>query len=40
MARRSGSSRRGPSAIQIVTWIIVVLVVASMILSVLPFAQQ
>ncbi len=40
MAGRSGSSRRGPNALQIVTWVIVALVVASMILSVLPFAQQ
>jgi hypothetical protein len=40
MARRSGPSRRGPSALQIVTWIIIFLVVTSMVLSVLPFAQQ
>ena len=41
MARRTGSSRRrGPSALQIVTWIIVLLVVLSMILSVLPIAAQ
>ena len=41
MARHGGSSkRRGPSALQIVTWIIVALVVASMVLSVLPIAAQ
>jgi hypothetical protein len=41
MARRSGSSkRRGPSALQIVTWVIVFLVVVSMVLSTLPLAYQ
>ncbi len=41
MARRSGSSkRRGPSAVQVVTWVIVLLVVVSMVLSVLPIAAQ
>ena len=41
MARRSGpSKRRGPSGLQIVTWIIVFLVVVSMVLSVLPLAAQ
>jgi hypothetical protein len=41
MARRSGPARRrGPSFVQIVTWVIVVLVVTSMVLSVMPFAQQ
>jgi hypothetical protein len=40
MARRGGSSKRGgPSALQVVTWIIVFLVVLSMIISVLPIAQ-
>lgn len=41
MARRSSSSkRRGPSAVQIVTWVIIFLVVVSMILSTLPMAYQ
>jgi hypothetical protein len=40
MARRGPPKRSGPNVFQIVTWVIVVLVVASMILSVLPIAQQ
>jgi hypothetical protein len=41
MARRSGSpKRRGPNAVQVITWIIVLLVVVSMVLSVLPIAAQ
>lgn len=40
MARRGTPKRSGPNALQIVTWVIVVLVVASMVLSVLPIAQQ
>ena len=40
MARRGGSSKRGGTKVlQIATWIIAVLVVVSMVLSVLPFAQ-
>lgn len=40
MARRGAPKRSGPNALQIVTWVIIVLVVTSMVLSVLPFAQQ
>jgi hypothetical protein len=40
MAKRGPAKRSGPNALQIITWVIVVLVVASMILSVLPIAQQ
>jgi hypothetical protein len=39
MARRGGSSKRGSKVLQIATWVIAVLVVVSMVLSVLPFAQ-
>lgn len=39
MARR-GSSKRGPNALQIVTWVIVFLIVLSMVISVLPIAYQ
>jgi hypothetical protein len=39
MARRGDPKKSGPNAQQIVTWVIVALVVASMVLSVLPFAQ-
>jgi hypothetical protein len=40
MARRSGSSKRqGPNALQIVTWVIVLLVVVSMILASLPVGR-
>jgi hypothetical protein len=40
MARRGSSSRRGPSPLQIVTWIIVFLVAVSMVLAVLPIGRQ
>jgi len=39
MARRGSPKRSGPSALQIITWVIVFLVVVSMVLSVLPIAQ-
>lgn len=39
MARR-GSSKRGPNAVQIITWVIVILVVLSMVVSALPIAYQ
>ena len=40
MARRSGSPRRrGPSVVQIVTWVIAILVVLSMILAMLPLGR-
>lgn len=39
MARRGGPKKSGPTGLQIVTWVIVLLVVLSMVLSVLPIAQ-
>jgi hypothetical protein len=41
MARRGGPpGRRGPTMFQIITWVIAFLVVLSMIVSILPIAQQ
>lgn len=41
MPRNSGSSKRsGPNMTQIITWAIVILVVLSMVISVLPIANQ
>ena len=41
MARRGGPARKsGPGALQIIIWVVVFLVVASMVISVLPIAQQ
>jgi hypothetical protein len=39
MARRGAPKKNGPNALQVTTWVIVLLVVASMVLSVMPFAQ-
>jgi hypothetical protein len=39
MARRGSSKRGGPSALQIITWVIIFLVVVSMVLSSLPIGQ-
>jgi hypothetical protein len=39
MARRGSPKRGGPNALQIITWVIILLVVVSMVLSSLPIGQ-
>lgn len=40
MPRRSVPKRKGPSVLQLATWLIIFLVAVSMVLAVLPIAQQ